>query len=107
MKRKSRELSISGMSAPDRFASVAGALILVAVVRLPCVPNMRGAERRGLEAAPFRAKGHGRFLSSVLRGTQAGEPRRAAFLERFAEAGGEEALNAGGTMAANLAFSLL
>ena len=51
MKRKSRELSIFGMSALDLFASAMGAFILIAVVMFPYFPNTGTADQRDLEKA--------------------------------------------------------
>ena len=57
-------------------------------------------------ASSFRASGGGRSVSTVYVRTAASEPGTAAFLERVATAGGGAAVQAGGSMTANLLLSL-
>ena len=58
-------------------------------------------------ASSFSARGGGRSVSTVFVRTEGSESGTAAFLGRVAEAGGGEAVQAGGSMTANLLLSLL
>ena len=98
-------LSALRTAAAMQWRSQAERRQIVLITDNPAYPNEVDASVRA--AASFRERGSGWFVSTVFVRTEGNESSTAAFLRDVAEAGGGEAVQAGGSMTANLLLSLL